>query len=87
MLLNGSLAYSPTNDELAVQLFVPGPGGTVPVIVSFFPAAPRARTIATGKPGTAFTMSWSPNGDLLALLDTSASPPLLTILSPPHSAN
>ena len=87
MLLNGSFSYSPIADELAIQLFLSDPGGAIPVILSFFPATLKVGVIATGRPGALLSMSWSPNGDLLAVLDASASPPLLTILSPPHPAN
>jgi len=87
MLLNGSLSYSPIADELAIQLFLSNPRGAIPVILSFIPATFKIGAIATGRPGAVLSMSWSPNGDLLAVLDASASPPVLTILSPPHPPN
>lgn len=87
MLLNGSLSYSPIADELAILLYLSNPGGSLPVILSFFPATQRVGTIAAGRPGALLRMSWSPNGDLFAVLDASASPPVLTILSPPHPTN
>ena len=87
MLLNGSLSYSPIADELAIQLYLSNPGGSLPVILSFFPATLNVGAIAAGRPGALLRMSWSPNGDLFAVLDASASPPVLTILSPPHPTN
>lgn len=82
-LLSGGLAYSRIAEELAVQLFLPGADGNFPVILSFFPATLKARAIATAKAGAILSMSWSPLGDLLAVLDVSAAPPVLTVLSPP----
>jgi len=82
-LLNGSLAYSRIAEELAIQLFLPGAGGDIPVIVSFFPQTLKARPVAVAKAGSILSVSWSPLGDLLAVLDASAAPPVLTVLSPP----
>ena len=82
-LLNGSLAYSPITEEVAVQLFFPSAAGNIPLIVSFFPQTLKARPVATAKAGSILSMSWSPIGDLLAVLDASAAPPVLTVLSPP----
>lgn len=82
-LLNGSLVYSPIAEELAIQTFFPSADGNIPIILSFFPATLKARPVATGKAGSILTMSWSPLGDMLAVLDASASPPVLTVLSPP----
>ncbi len=87
MLLNGSLSYSPIADELAILLYLSNPGGSIPLILSFPPATLKVGAIAAGRPGAVLRMSWSPNGALFAVLDASASPPVLTILSPPHSAN
>ena len=84
-LLKGSLAYSRIAEELAVQLFLPSAGGEIPVIVSFFPRTLKARPVAIAKAGSILSMSWSPLGDLLAVLDASAAPPVLTVLSPPLS--
>ena len=82
-LLGGALAYSDLSEELAVQLFFPDPAGSVPLIVSFFPQTRKVKPIVTGKPGSVLRMAWSPIGDLLAVLNVSATPPVLTILSPP----
>jgi hypothetical protein len=82
-LLGGALAYSELSEELAVQLFFPDPAGSVPLIVSFFPQTRKVKPIVAGKPGSVLRMAWSPIGDLLAVLNVSASPPVLTILSPP----
>ena len=84
-LLNGGMVYSQLSEELAVQLFFPNPAGGVPLIVAFFPQTKKVRPIVTAKPGTILSMSWSPIGDLLAVLDVSANPPLITVLSPPLS--
>jgi len=82
-LLNGSLVYSQITEELAIQLFFPSAAGNIPLIVSFFPQTLKARPVATAKAGSILSMSWSPLGDLLAVLDASAAPPVLTVLSPP----
>ncbi|MGD0073068.1 MAG: hypothetical protein ABSD31_01855 [Candidatus Binataceae bacterium] len=82
-LLKGAIAYSRIADELAIQLFFPNPNGDIPVLVSFFPATQKALAIAAAKAGSTLSVSWSPRGNLLAVLDASAAPPILTVLSLP----
>jgi len=82
-LLNGGLAYSQIAEQLAIQLLFLDRAGPTPLIVGFFPETRKVSPIAAAQAGSLLAMSWSPIGDLLAVLDITATPPILTVLSPP----
>lgn len=83
MLAASSMLYSATAQTVAMEM--PLPGAPVnPLLLFYFQIpAKAAGVLASGTAGDLATMAWSPDGNLLAVLDAAAEGPTLAILGPP----
>jgi len=84
MLAASTMTYTRATDAAAIQTFSPTPDGPVRKIVTYSVAPKRAFVIAFGPARGPATMSWSPRGHYLALVDGDETGAALTIISPPR---
>jgi len=84
MLAGSTMTYARATDAAAIATFSPTAEGPVRKIVSYSVAPKRAFLIAFGPARGLATMSWSPRGHYLALVDGDESGAALTIVSPPR---
>jgi hypothetical protein len=84
MLAASTMTYTRATDSAALQTFSPTTDGPVRKIVTYSVAPKRAFVIAFGPARGIATMSWSPRGHYLALVDGDDSGAALTIISPPR---
>jgi hypothetical protein len=84
MLAASTMTYTRATDSAAIQAFSPSTEGPVREIVTYSVAPKRAFVIAFGPAHGVATMSWSPRGHYLAVVDGDASSAALTIISPPR---
>lgn len=84
MLSESAISYSPLTDTVAIEMPIPGP--QVNSLLLFYFVIPKrlAGLLATGTAGGLAQMSWSPEANLLAVLDTESAEPTLLVLGPPH---
>jgi hypothetical protein len=84
MLAASTMTYTRATDAAAIQAFSPSTEGPVREIVTYSVAPKRAFVIAFGPARGLATMSWSPRGHYLALVDGDEAGAALTIISPPR---
>lgn len=82
MLSHSAMSSSPSTDAVAVEMPIPGP--PVERLLLFYVAVPKgvAGLLAIGTPGGLAQMSWSPEANLLAVLDAESAEPTLLVLGP-----
>jgi hypothetical protein len=79
MLTRGEMTYSEAADAIAVHLFLPDPTGVASAVAYYSLATGRGGLLASGAAEDVL-MSWAPQGDLIALMDSTGS---IAIVSPP----
>lgn len=81
MLASSAMTYSPRSETAAIELFSPGSTGPIRYVIAYSMATRRATLLASGPSKGLALLSWSPQQDLLALLDGDSSASALTILA------
>ncbi len=85
MLADSTMSYSKGADEAAMQIFSPSAPIPWRKIVTYALATDSAFLVAAGPARGIVTMSWSPKGRWLAILDGDATDgTTLTVLTPPR---
>ncbi len=85
MLAQSSMEYSRGANEAAMQIFAPSRPVPWRKIINYSLQVDSAFLLAAGPASGTVTMSWSPKGRWLALLDgDAASQTVLTVLAPPR---
>jgi hypothetical protein len=84
MLAQSSMVFSEATDDAAMDIKIPDNSGTLRELIDYSYPARAAFLLASGPADAALALSWSPDGRLLALVDTAAQPNRLTVLAPPR---
>ncbi len=86
MLAESTMVYSTASDAAAIEMFVPGIAGPLRDILAYSAPAQVAFLLAEGPARGSAAMSWSPDGERLALADGDSLAAMLTVLIPPRTA-
>jgi hypothetical protein len=82
MLEASRMLYTQATNMAAIDLITPGIPTPIHRIVGFLPATRTGLTLATGPVAAPVLLSWSPDGQKLAILDASPSVSMMTVLAP-----
>jgi len=82
MLALSTMDYTQATDMAAIDLITPGATGPIRRIIGYLEPTRTALTLASGPVIGPVLMSWSPDGNDLAILDTNMGASVLTVVSP-----
>jgi hypothetical protein len=82
MLALSTMAYAQATDMAAIDLITPGSTGPIRRIIVYLQPTRTALTIASGPVIGPVLMSWSPDGNNLAMLDSNLGASVITVVSP-----
>ncbi len=84
MLAQASMVFSTVSDEGVIDLAIPSPQGAQRELVGYSYPMRAVFLLASGNAGAPLTMSWAPDGKLLAIVDGGVRPALLTVIASPR---
>jgi hypothetical protein len=84
MFAQSTMVFTTASDSAAIDTFVPTTQGLVRELIDYSYAARSAFVLASGPARGPLSMSWSPNGLALAIVDGDASRAMLTVMVPPR---
>lgn len=84
ILAQSTMVFTTASDSAAIDTFVPTSQGPVRELIDYSYAARSAFVLASGPARGPLSMSWSPNGLALAIVDGDASRAMLTVMVPPR---
>lgn len=84
LFAQSSMVFTTASDSAAIDTFVPQPGGLLRELIDYSYPARSAFVLASGAARGPLSMSWSPDGRALAIVDGDASLAMLTVMVPPR---
>ena len=84
MFAQSTMVFTTASDSAAIDTFVPTSQGLVRELIDYSYPARSAFVLASGPARGPLSMSWSPNGLALAIVDGDASRAMLTVMIPPR---
>jgi hypothetical protein len=84
MFARSTMVFTTASDSAAIDTFVPTNQGPVRELIDYSYPARSAFVLASGPARGPLSMSWSPNGLALAIVDGDASRAMLTVMVPPR---
>lgn len=84
MFAQSAMVFTTASDSAAIETFVPQRDGLLRELIDYSYPARSAFVLASGRAQGPLTMSWSPNGRALAIVDGDASRAMLTVMIPPQ---
>lgn len=85
MFAQSSMVFTTASNSAAIDTFVPrGDGGILRELIDYSYPARSAFVLASGTARGPLSMSWSPDGRALAIIDGDASLAMLTVMIPPR---
>ena len=84
MLARTSMIFSQATDTGVMDVTIPVAAGPQRELIEYSYPSKSAFLLASGPAGAPLTLSWSPDGMSLALVDAGAQPNRLTVLAPPR---
>jgi hypothetical protein len=82
LLATSRMVYSQATDAAVIDLLSPGTMGPLRRLIAYILPAKTALLLAGGPARGPVLMSWSPNGNNLAILDSNGQVSVLTVVSP-----
>jgi hypothetical protein len=84
MFAQSSMVFTTASDSAAIDTFVPQRDGLLRELIDYSYPARSAFVLASGAARGPLSMSWSPDGRALAIVDGDASLAMLTVMIPPR---
>ena len=84
MFAQSAMVFTTASDSAAIDTFVPTRQGLVRELIDYSYPARSAFVLASGPARGPLSMSWSPNGLALAIVDGDDSRAMLTVMVPPR---
>jgi hypothetical protein len=84
MLANSSMVFSKDSDNGAIDLATPEAAGPRRQLIEYSYPARAAFVLASGPAAAPLALGWSPDGKLLAVVDSGVQPNRITVLAPPR---
>jgi hypothetical protein len=84
MFAQSSMVFTTASDNAAIDTFVPLRDGLLRMLIDYSYPARSAFVLASGTARGPLSMSWSPDGRELAIVDGDASLAMLTVITPPR---
>jgi len=84
MLARSSMAFSEQSGDGMIDIEIPAAPVPLRELIEYSYPTREAFVLASGQAGPAIPLNWSPDGKLLALVDTGVQPNRLTVLAPPR---
>jgi hypothetical protein len=84
MFAQSSMVFTTASDSAAIDTFVPQPDRLLRELIDYSYPARSAFVLASGTARGPLSMSWSPDGRALAIVDGDASLAMLTVMIPPR---
>lgn len=84
MFAQSSMVFTTASDSAAIDTFVPQRDGLLRELIDYSYPARSAFVLASGTAPGPLSMSWSPDGRALAIVDGDASLAMLTVMIPPR---
>jgi hypothetical protein len=84
MFAQSSMVFTTASDNAAIDTFVPQRDGLLRMLIDYSYPARSAFVLASGTARGSLSMSWSPDGRELAIVDGDASLAMLTVITPPR---
>jgi hypothetical protein len=84
LFAQSSMVFTTVSNSAAIDTFVPQPNGLLRELIDYSYPARSAFVLASGTARGPLSMSWSPDGRELAIVDGDASLAMLTVVIPPR---
>jgi hypothetical protein len=84
LLARASMIFAPRSDDGLIDVATLKASGPMRELIEYSYPARAAFVLATTSLDAAIGMSWSPDGKLIALVDGSAQPKIMTVIAPPR---
>jgi hypothetical protein len=84
MFAQSAMVFTTASDSAAIDTFVPLSKGLLRELINYSYPARSAFVLASGPTRGPLTMSWSPDGRALAIVDGDAARSMLTVMVPPR---
>ncbi len=84
LLAQASMVFAPGSDDGLIDIAAIKAAQSVRELIAYSYPARAAFVLATTSPDAMIGKSWSPDGKLIALVDASAQPGILTVIAPPR---
>ena len=84
LFAQSSMVFTTASDSAAIDTFVPQRDGLLRELIDYSYPARSAFVLASGTARGPLSMSWSPDGRSLAIVDGDASFAMLTVMIPPR---
>jgi hypothetical protein len=84
LLAQAAMVFAPGSDDGLIDIVAIKGGQSVRELIEYSYAARAAFVLATTSLDVVIGKSWSPDGKLIALVETTAQPGILTVIAPPR---